>query len=274
MKRAIPLLLLAATVVWATMVEAGTDKRKHPVIKEIPGFVLEDSKFENFSSYKFKQEMKDGWEEKEVKGKYWFLYYEYKKGDRKFSKLEIIENYKQAAIEKGGRILSEDDTKLDFSVPLSDGRTIWTRLHTWVNSYELYIIEEKGFKKRLTLGAEEMKKELDATGHVAIYGIHFDFDKATLKPGSEKVLIEMVKLMRKYSRLCVEIQGHTDSVGTRSYNLGLSERRAAAVKSFLILYGIAATRMTIKGYGPDKPVASNNTEDGRALNRRVELKKL
>jgi len=119
-----------------------------------------------------------------------------------------------------------------------------------------------------------MKEELDAAGHVAIYGIHFDFDKATLKPGSEKVLIEMVKLMKQYPSLRIEIQGHTDSIGIRSYNLGLSERRAKAVKSFLTLYGIAATRMTIKGYGPDKSVASNETEEGRALNRRVELKKL
>ena len=71
-----------------------------------------------------------------------------------------------------------------------------------------------------------MKKELDATGHIAIYGIYFDFDKSTLKPGSEKVLTEIVKLMKNYPELKIEIQGHTDSKGTREYNLKLAERRA------------------------------------------------
>ena len=267
------LACITALLAWATT-EAGAEKKPHPVIKAIPGFTLENAEFEDFSSYKFRYEKDGRWTEKEARGKYWFLYYEYKKGDRKFSKLEIIENYRQAAVGKGGLILSGDDTKLDFTVPLADGRTIWTHLHTWANSYELYIIEEKGFKKRLTLGAEEMKEELDTTGHVAVYGIYFDFDKADLKPGSEKMLIEMVKLMKQYPGLRIEIQGHTDSIGIRSYNRGLSERRAKAVKSFLTLYGIGAARMSIKGYGPDKPVASNETEEGRELNRRVELKKL
>jgi outer membrane protein OmpA-like peptidoglycan-associated protein len=119
-----------------------------------------------------------------------------------------------------------------------------------------------------------MKKELDESGHIAVYGIHFDFDKAHLKTGSEKVLSEIVKLMVQNSGLRVEIQGHTDSTGNREYNLKLSERRAQTVKSYLMLYGVAEDRITVRGYGPDVPVASNDTEEGKALNRRVELKKL
>jgi outer membrane protein OmpA-like peptidoglycan-associated protein len=118
-----------------------------------------------------------------------------------------------------------------------------------------------------------MKKELDSAGHVAIYGIYFDLDQSTLKLGSEKILIEMVKLMKNFPGLRVEIQGHTDSTGTRDHNLTLSQQRAKTVQSFLNLYSIDLIRMTIKGYGPDQPVASNNTDEGRALNRRVELKK-
>ena len=86
--------------------------------------------------------------------------------------------------------------------------------------------------------------------------------------------MEIVKLLKGYPDLRIEIQGHTDSQGRKDYNLKLSERRAQTVKSFLIIYGIDASRMTTKGYGPDKPVASNETDEGRALNRRVELKKL
>ena len=273
MKLLKPLVLIIGILLCPLLTGGEVAKKDHPVIKPIPGFTLEDTSFENFSSYTFKQKQNGNLIEKKVKGKYWFFYYEYKKEDRTFSKLEIIENHKQAANEKGGKILSENDTKLDFTVPLSEGGTIWTHLHTWENSYELYIIEEEGFKKRLTFSAEEMKKELDSKGHVAIYGIYFDFDKSTLKPGSEKVLMEIVKLMKNNSGLRVEIQGHTDSIGNRDYNKKLSEQRAKTVKSFLTLYGINETRTTIKGYGQDKPVASNETDEGRALNRRVELKK-
>jgi OOP family OmpA-OmpF porin len=119
-----------------------------------------------------------------------------------------------------------------------------------------------------------MKKQLDEKGSVAVYGIHFDFDKATLKPGAEKVLLEMVKLMKVSPDLKVEIQGHTDNIGGKDYNLRLSQDRADAVKKFLVLYGIEAGRMTTQGFGFDQLVATNDKEKGRALNRRVELKKL
>ena len=111
-------------------------------------------------------------------------------------------------------------------------------------------------------------------GNVAIYGINFDIDRATLKVGAEKVLIEMVKLMKNNPDLKIEIQGHTDNTGAADHNLDLSGRRAETVKKFLLAYGIEAPRMVVKGYGEEKPVATNDTEDGRAMNRRVELKKI
>lgn len=274
MKLKRPLICFLGLLFMVLIVGAEIAQKDHPVIKPIPGFILDDSRLEDFSSYTFEVQKADDWVEKQVKGKFWFLYYEYQKEDRKFSKLEIIENYKQAVLEKGGEILKEDDTKLDFTVPSLGGGTIWVHLHTWENSYELYIVEEEGFEKRLFFGADELKKELDTAGHVAIYGIYFDFDKSDLKPGSEKMLVEMVKLMKGYPELTIEIQGHTDSTGNRGYNLKLSDKRAETVKSFLVLFGINPSRMTTKGYGPDNPVASNETDKGRSLNRRVELKKL
>ena len=88
------------------------------------------------------------------------------------------------------------------------------------------------------------------------------------------MLTEMVKLMKDNLELRIEIQGHTDSVGDRDYNQKLSMRRASTVRDYLSLYGINLGRMTIQGFGPDRPVAGNDTKDGRALNRRVELKKI
>jgi outer membrane protein OmpA-like peptidoglycan-associated protein len=253
---------------------AGAAPREHSFIRPIPGFQLYDTEFENFAAFEFKVEQADGdIGIQRVKGKYWELIYEYEKTDRTFSPLEIIENYRQEALKKGGKVLSGDDVYLDFTVPLPQGGTSWVHLWSQENYYELTIVDQEGFKKRLTFSAKEMKDKLDTEGHVAIYGILFDFDKADLKVGSEKVLTEMVKLMKEYPELKVEIQGHTDNVGGRDYNLDLSERRARTVRDYLSLYGIASSRMTIKGYGFDMPVASNDTEEGRALNRRVELKK-
>lgn len=274
MKRQKPLVLILGVLLLIALLSAFQEKKDHPVIKPIPGFVLENSEFENFASYSFEVRQGENWVDKDVRGKYWFIYYEYQKGDRTFSELEIIENYKQAALEKGGTILKEDEAKLDFTVPHPKSGTIWVHLHTWVDSYELYIIEEEGFEKRLDFSAEEMKRELDSAGHVAVYGIYFDFDKSDLKIGSEKMLTEIVKLLLNHPDLKIEIQGHTDSTGARDYNSKLSERRANTVKSYVELYGVDPARLTTRGCGPDEPVATNDTEEGRALNRRVELKKL
>ena len=126
----------------------------------------------------------------------------------------------------------------------------------------------------MSFGAEQMKKALDEEGHVAVYGIHFDTDKATLKLGAEKVLIEMVRLMKNYPSLKIEIQGHTDNTGSPEHNLDLSKRRAETVKKFLLTYGVPGDHMIPEGYGEGKPVESNETEEGRTKNRRVELVKI
>ena len=115
---------------------------------------------------------------------------------------------------------------------------------------------------------------LDSSGTVSIYGINFDFNKADLQAGAEKILTEIVLLMKRNPGLKIEIQGHTDNTGSADYNLSLSNKRAESVKNYLTLFGITVSRMNAKGYGMSRPVASNNTEEGRAENRRVELVKL
>jgi OOP family OmpA-OmpF porin len=273
MTRSIPACVLFILLSAAASAASAAPPEEHPYIRPIPGFELWDSEFRNFTAETFEIEDQGRRTKREVKGKHWSLVYEYE-GDREYSPLEIIENYRQAALEKRGRVLSEDDVNLQFTVPIPEGGTAWAHLWAKRNYYELDIVDEEAFEKRLTFGAEQMKRALDDAGRVAVYGIHFDFDKASLKPGAEQVLVEMVKLMKQNPGLSVEIQGHTDSVGGRSYNLGLSERRARTVKRFLELYGVEDSRMRVRGYGPDRPVASNETEEGRALNRRVELERL
>jgi outer membrane protein OmpA-like peptidoglycan-associated protein len=116
---------------------------------------------------------------------------------------------------------------------------------------------------------------LKETGRVAIYGINFDIDKTTIKPASAPVLAQIAKLLKDDPSLALEISGHTDSTGTHEHNMKLSDGRAAAVVAALVnKYGIAAGRLKAQGYGDTRPVAENETEAGRAQNRRVELRAL
>jgi OOP family OmpA-OmpF porin len=85
------------------------------------------------------------------------------------------------------------------------------------------------------------------------------------------VLNQAAALLQKHERVVVEVAGHTDSKGSEEYNQGLSERRANAVKDYLNSKGVRASRLTARGYGESRPVASNDTDEGRAENRRVEL---
>ena len=126
----------------------------------------------------------------------------------------------------------------------------------------------------VTIDAAAMAKDISSTGHVALYGLHFDTDKADLKPESQPTLQEIAKLLQQDASLKLYIVGHTDNVGGFEYNIALSERRATAVVKELILkHGIAATRLKPAGVGMLTPVAPNDGEEGRAKNRRVELVK-
>jgi outer membrane protein OmpA-like peptidoglycan-associated protein len=106
----------------------------------------------------------------------------------------------------------------------------------------------------------------------AIEGITFDNDKATIRKSSTKALDDAVKVLTDHPDIRIEISGHTDIKGDRDHNLDLSQRRAESVKQYLVEHGVDETRITTIGHGPDKPVDTNDTEKGRANNRRIEFK--
>jgi outer membrane protein OmpA-like peptidoglycan-associated protein len=106
---------------------------------------------------------------------------------------------------------------------------------------------------------------------IVLRSVHFDFDKATLKADAKPILDEAVQVLKQEGSVDIVVEGHTDSVGSDQYNLRLSRRRADTVRHYLVDHGIAASRITADGMGESKPVASNDTADGRAQNRRVEL---
>jgi len=138
------------------------------------------------------------------------------------------------------------------------------------------VLENKAREQRMvTVKAEEMQSAISTAGRIALYGIFFDFDKSDIRPESKPTLDEIAKLLAENPELNVLIVGHTDNVGGFDYNVDLSERRARGVVEALISgYGIDGARMRPAGVGMMAPTATNDTEDGRAKNRRVELVKL
>lgn len=126
--------------------------------------------------------------------------------------------------------------------------------------------------RMVLLDAEKMAQDIREQGRVALYGIQFDFDKASIRPESRPQLEEMARMLNEQPDLEVYVVGHTDNKGTLEYNMDLSKRRAGAVVQALIQsYGIMGGRLTPEGVASLAPVATNTSEEGRALNRRVEL---
>ncbi|HKW62801.1 MAG TPA: OmpA family protein [Candidatus Acidoferrum sp.] len=145
------------------------------------------------------------------------------------------------------------------------------------NEGDLYlaIIELKPMESGLvTADAASLAGDITKTGHASVYGIYFDTGKADVKPESDSALGEISKLLQQDAGLKLYVVGHTDNVGTLASNMDLSKRRSdAVVKVLTTKYNIAAARLSAQGDGPTAPVASNDSEDGRAKNRRVELVK-
>jgi OmpA-OmpF porin, OOP family len=129
-------------------------------------------------------------------------------------------------------------------------------------------------QKMVTVKASELASAIATSGKIALYGIYFDFDKADLKPESKPQLDEIAALLKNDAALKLMVVGHTDNKGGAAYNLDLSKRRADAVVAALTGAGsTAAGRLLAQGMGSAAPVATNDSEEGRAKNRRVELVK-
>jgi OmpA-OmpF porin, OOP family len=112
-----------------------------------------------------------------------------------------------------------------------------------------------------------------APTHV-IQEVHFEFDRSNLRPSASAILDQVADELRRNPSVRYEVGGHIDSVGSVSYNQGLSERRAEAVRAYLVSRGVSAGQLTTRGYSENSPVATNSTSEGRAMNRRVEIRPL
>ncbi|MDR2361754.1 MAG: OmpA family protein [Prevotellaceae bacterium] len=142
---------------------------------------------------------------------------------------------------------------------------------------EKYLFHSENFNVPLTAGYQEIEQEirlerLEVGSKIVLRNIFFDFSKATLRPESKSELNRLIQLMNETPSLVIEISGHTDNIGSAQFNKTLSENRAKSVVEYLKKEGIADSRLSYKGYGMDQPIAPNDTEENRQLNRRTEFK--
>ena len=182
--------------------------------------------------------------------------------------LELQEGYVDALARAGWDVVVTGRANNTTAHYAKQGRDLWLHFAP-EDGYLNVCIADVG----AAAAEAKLKRALDEIGHVAVYGIYFDVDKATLRPEAEATLAQIRALLAKYGDLALEIQGHTDNTGTHAHNATLSADRAASVKAWLVAHGIAAARLTTAGYGETRPVATNATVEGRQLNRRVELAK-
>lgn len=133
------------------------------------------------------------------------------------------------------------------------------------------VVVEKTVYKDLPKG---VVSETGIPSNWVLFGVNFDVDKSTIRPEGFPILEHAYNVLKDNPSVKVEIQGHTDSDASDTYNQKLSQRRAEAVKAYLVKRGIEAERMTTVGFGESKPIADNNTADGKAKNRRIEFKVL
>jgi outer membrane protein OmpA-like peptidoglycan-associated protein len=155
---------------------------------------------------------------------------------------------------------------------IKTGNELWVEVgyHEYNGTYIITIVEKQLMKQDVTASA--MLDALNQEGHVALY-INFDTGKSTIKPESKQIIAQIVEMLKSNPDLKLSVEGHTDNVGNPKSNKTLSEERAKGVVAAITAQGIAIERLSAVGHGQDKSIADNNTEDGRAKNRRVELVK-
>ena len=240
--------------------------KDHPLVSRMNSYYISSCE-KSFNSFEFMA--KDG--NKTVEGQKTKIEYYVKTGSPQASFLQIRRNYGNAITNIGGKVLYDDDRRGTFYVN-KGGKEAWIALEAFNDgrNYDLVIVEPAPMTQEVT--ADAMYSALSKDGFMALY-INFDTGKSTIKPDSMGTVGQIAALLQAHPELKVSIEGHTDNVGTPQSNKTLSTQRAKAVMAAVVQKGIAPARMTAVGWGQEKPIADNRSEDGKAKNRRVEIVK-
>jgi len=240
-----------------------------PYLSRFPGSWITECKHRDDNALKFPVTVDGKNQEKTVEGKVDDIYYGY---PTTASRPQLIRNFNTALTAAGYKKVYDSGVS---------GDSTWNKAGLWIfvtisgaPYYELHAVQEVALTQDVVATATELGSGIGGTGHAVVPGILFDTGKADLKPESSKALDQVAKLLTEHADWRVYIVGHTDNVGQLGANLDLSKRRAEAVVQALVTeYHISPARLGSFGAGPYAPVASNENEDGRTKNRRVEIVK-
>ena len=248
--------------------------KDHPLFNRMPDYRI--AKYDNIEFNVYKKFRDEQGKKMTVEGHYYFFNYLINKGAEAASGPQVLRNYMNAVKKAGGSVVYEEGCCNVYLKLEKDNRITWIRVKAYrdAGSYQVWIIEEAEMEQDIVVDAKSMMNDISAQGRVALYDIYFDFDKSDVKPESDPTLKEISKLLSENPKLKLYVVGHTDNVGDFSYNMKLSQARAEAVVKILVSkYKIDKNRLTSAGVGPLAPVTTNDTEEGKTKNRRVELVK-
>ena len=241
--------------------------KDHPLLSRMKGFLIGscESNFDAVEFYVGEDKAQ------KLEGQKTRISYHLMDGAAAPSELQILRNYANAVKAIGGTVVYQTDIYICLKV-VREASQVWVAVEP-ANSgtvYDLTILEVGEMAQEVTAG--DMLAALNKDGRIAL-SIHFDTGKATIKPESQKIVAEIAALLKGNPGLQVSIEGHTDNTGTPQGNKTLSDERAKAVVAAVVAQGVEASRLAAVGWGQDKPIADNATDEGRAKNRRVEVVK-
>jgi OOP family OmpA-OmpF porin len=249
-----------------------------PWFSGMPNYFVYDAQDTEFDTYSFF----NGKTCNTVEGKEFKRTYSLKDYAQKSSVIQIMRNYSNAIKSMGGTVIYDgapqnadcaehNGINMLVGKVVKDGNEMWVEVASLGgDEYYLTVVVKDLMKQDVT--ASDMFDALNRDGHIALY-INFDTGKSSIRDESRPVIEQVVQMMKDNPELKLSVEGHTDNVGSPASNKTLSEQRAKSVVSALVGEGISAERLSSSGYGQDKPIDDNNTEEGRARNRRVELVK-
>ena len=264
--------------------------KEHPVVKHYPGALIDSHEEKAFDAVDmvvgYTATPRPNVSRKEVEGRVYKTFYIHQ-GD--VSALQVMRNY-EAALKAGGfttvvtgkvaALPSMEDARDGslfgaFTLMQGGQPALYVNILIDPNVGEpvsrVVIVEPQQMQQVYAVDVSSLYASLTAEGRVAVYGINFETNRSAIAPESETVLAQVRDLLGAHPELKLRIEGHTDNVGAPAANRTLSEQRAAAVKAWLVRNGVDGARLTAEGLGDTRPAVPNDTDDGRARNRRVEL---
>ncbi len=265
------LLCLLTTTLYAAQTD-NTKCKDHPFFTRMPGSYIYNCDHKQFDGRDFN--MGKG-QIIHVEGQLWWMTY-YPQSDLKSkpSELQIHRNFENAILKQGGTLVGTATNKKQIYKMNKDGKEIWVEVWAdFTGKYGFTIIQKEAMAQDIVADAKVFSNDIRTTGHATVYGIYFDTGKANIKPESAKAIAEIVKLLKSDPGLKIHVVGHTDNIGSVESNLKLSQSRADSVVQELRNNGISPSRLKAFGCGQFAPVMSNDNEEGRSKNRRVELVK-